>query len=168
MSHAILPESATPEEVLDELITCAASGDRPSLENALQKWDSIADMSWFLPSIAEHFIQCRDRISVKTLALQRVLNAAAKEGHTEVVTFLLDQKGCIVTRIAARCALVYKQWDVMQLFLDRGWNINSPVEGGNTCSILRYIMYLTLQQILTLTALRGQILIRRKQKHSSK
>jgi hypothetical protein len=75
----------------------------------------------------------------KTLALQRVLNAAAKEGHTEVVAYLLDQKRCIVTQMAVRWALTRKQWDVMQLFLDRGWNINSPVEGGNTCSVLRYV-----------------------------
>jgi hypothetical protein len=61
MPHATLPESATPEEVLDELTTCAASGDRPSLENPLQKWDSIADMSWFIPNMAERLLQCRDQ-----------------------------------------------------------------------------------------------------------
>lgn len=151
MSHAILPESATATEILDELKTCAASGDRPSLENALQKWDSIADMSCFIPNFAERMIQCREPMSVKTLALHRVLNAAAKEGQAEVVVFLLDQRGCVITKIAVRLALVYKRWDVMQLFLERGWNINSPVEGGNTCSILRYVSN-TLNNFFSLEA----------------
>jgi hypothetical protein len=104
--------------------------------------------------MAERLLQCRDQIPDKTLALQRVLNAAANEGHTEVVTYLLDQKRCIVTRMAVRWASTRKQWDVMQLFLDRGWNINSPVEGG--IHVQYSGMYLTLQQFLTLGLCEGR------------
>jgi hypothetical protein len=139
MPHKILPESATAEEVFHELKASAASGDLLRLDDALQKWDSVDDLSWFIPNMSESLLQCEHPISDKALALQRVLNVAAEQGHTEIVAFLLDQKGCIVTRMAIKPALVRKQWDVMQLFLNRGWNINSPVEGGNTCSVLKYI-----------------------------
>ncbi|GAM40916.1 hypothetical protein TCE0_041f13639 [Talaromyces pinophilus] len=138
MPHKILPESATAEEVFHELKASAASGDLLRLDDALQKWDSVDDLPWFIPNMSESLLQCEHPISDKALALQQVLNVAAKQGHTEIVAFLLDQKGCIVTRMAIKPALVRKQWDVMQLFLDRGWNINSPVEGGNTCSVLNH------------------------------
>jgi hypothetical protein len=112
-----------------------------SLEDALGKWDQVDHVDWFERSFAELFIEKRHSIPEKTIPLQRALNQAAKNGHADVVAHLLE-KGCAVTAPAIRYAFVRRHWDVAQVYLDRGWEINAPLEGGNTCPILKYVLQL--------------------------
>lgn len=121
------------------MIDAAESGDLASLKNALAEWDQVDKFDWFERSLVEFFTEMRHSIPEKTLPLQRALYEAAKNGHADVVVHLFE-KGCVVTAPATRYVFVRRHWDVAQAYLDSGWDINTPQEGGNTCPILREII----------------------------
>lgn len=137
-----MSSSASPQQILQSAIDAAESGNLASLKDALAEWDQVDHVDWFERSLAELFIEKRHSIPEKTLPLQRALNQAAKNGHADVVARLLE-KGCAVTAPAVRYALVRRHWDVAQVYLDCGWDINVPLEGGNTSPILKYVSLLT-------------------------
>ncbi|KAI0152067.1 ankyrin [Hypoxylon sp. NC0597] len=128
------------ENLLGELQSYAAHGDLERLKNALEnRWEPSeeTDMSWLDLNMMEIFYKLRGTItSEKSIALQRALNSAAKEGQVDVVKYLLDRGSCIITPPAIRYAFAMKRWDVLEAYLDRGWDINSPMEGGNTLPLI--------------------------------
>lgn len=136
------PNVPTADQILSKLTALADAGDLPGLKDALSQWDErqvADDGTWFTPTTAERFVDIRHQIPAGSLPLQRVLNAAAKSGHADIITYLLNQRGCAVTAPAIRWAISRKHWDVMQAYVDSGWDINTPIEGGNTCPILKYV-----------------------------
>lgn len=140
MSDAILPDSSTFDQIFDELKASAEVGDLLRLKVALARWDDAAiKMGSVSPNMAG-VVQTQHETSKGIIALQGVLYKAAYCGHTEVVTYLLDSTGCSITTGAVRAALFRSHWDVLQCFLERGWDINCPVQGGNTCPLLRYVL----------------------------
>ncbi|OTA82311.1 hypothetical protein M434DRAFT_401072 [Hypoxylon sp. CO27-5] len=41
-----------------------------------------------------------------------------------------------------------KRWDVLEVYLDRGWDINSPMEGGNTLPLIKYaVLFLSTDSL---------------------
>ncbi|OTB09215.1 hypothetical protein M426DRAFT_7229 [Hypoxylon sp. CI-4A] len=132
-----------PKAVFEELKGYAARGDLHNLKEALEtRWDLLeefSDLSWFDGNMMDHFIRRNSLTgSNKTTVLQRVLNTAAKEGHANIARHLLDRGYCVITPPAVRCAMGKESWDVLQVYLDHGWNINSSVEGGNTLPIIYF------------------------------
>ncbi|KAF4991316.1 hypothetical protein FDECE_14086 [Fusarium decemcellulare] len=128
-----------PEQILQHVIDAAESGDLAALKAALAEWDQVDDFEWFSRTFAELFIEQRHSIPERIFPLQRAFNKAAKNGHANVSAHLLE-KGCVVTAPAVRYTFVRQHWDVAQLYLDSGWDINTPLEGGNTCPILKEVI----------------------------
>lgn len=127
MSDAIHHDSSTPDQILDELKASAEVGDLLRLKAALARWDDAAiEMGSVSPNMAG-VVQTQHETSKRIIALQGVLYRAAYCGHTEVVAYLRDSTGCSITTGAARAALFRSHWDVLQCFLERGWDINCPV-----------------------------------------
>lgn len=114
--------------ILAELQSSAKTGDLHRFEGALAKWDNDG-----------------------ALALRNVLSIASKAGHADIVTHLLENTNgaCKVTAPALRWASSRKHWAVIQAFVDAGWDINSPMEGGNTCPILKSGFPPTLLKLVT-------------------
>lgn len=134
------------EEALQKLKDSAATGDFASFKREFQQWEQIADLSSYEPTISERIGALRYHTSSKTLPLQRVLGVAAKEGHVEIVGFLLDQ-GCNITAPAVRWAMSRKRWSVLELYLERGWDINTAMEGGNTLPVLKQVYHVTARSL---------------------
>lgn len=128
MSHMTLSDSASTDQILAELQSSAEAGDHARFQGALAQWDDHG-----------------------ALALQSVLSTAAKAGHADIVAHLLANTHgeCKVTAPAVRWASSRKHWAVMQAFIEAGWDINSPIQGGNTCSHLRCVFSLSTDQTLT-------------------
>lgn len=118
MSNVTPPDSAPVDETLAELQSSAEVGDLSRFRSALSQWHDDG-----------------------ALALQKVLSTAAKAGHADIVAYLLSNTNghCKVTAPAVRYASSRKHWAVMQAFLDAGWDINAPLDGGNTCPALRCV-----------------------------
>ncbi|KAI1137841.1 ankyrin [Hypoxylon sp. FL0543] len=128
------------QSLFEALKGYAAHGDLVRLRDVLEnRWETSeeTDVSWFDQNMMDKILRIRHVLnSDKAMVLQRVLNTAAKEGQVEVVKYLLDRGSCVITPPAIRCAFFKKHWDVLQVYLDRGWDINSPMEGGNTLPLI--------------------------------
>lgn len=118
MPQTNMLDSDQADRILPELQSSAEAGDLGRFQRALSRWNDDG-----------------------SLALQSVLSTAAKTGHADIVAHLLahTDDNCKVTAPAVRWAASRKHWDVMQAFIDAGWDINSPIDGGNTCSALKYV-----------------------------
>ena len=117
MSNASLPDSAPVDETLAELQSSAEVGDLSRFRSALSQWEDDG-----------------------ALALQKVLSIASKAGQADIVAYLLANTNghCKITAPAVRWASSRKHWAVMQAFVDAGWDINAPLDGGNTWPALKY------------------------------
>ncbi|KAI0841136.1 ankyrin [Hypoxylon sp. FL0890] len=138
------PATSELETLFGELKSYAAHGDLDRLRDALEnRWEPSeeTDMSWFNQNMMDRFLRIHRVLhSDKAVVLQRVLNTAAQEGQVEVVKYLLDRGSCTITPPAIRWAFYKKHWDVLQVYLDRGWDINSPMEGGNTLPLINELI----------------------------
>jgi len=131
--------------VLKELKALAAAGDMEGFTSAMRKWDAVRSVKCAKLSMLELSLQCHDCLpDAKAVVLHRVLTTAAEAGQVDIVKCLIEQHGCIVCPAAVRAAFKCEQWAILELFLEKGWDINSPVLGNNTYSILKYVTSLTI------------------------
>ena len=129
------PRGAT---VLRELKILAATGDIEGFTVAMRKWDAVRSVGWAKLSMLELSLQCHDDVpNAKAVVLHRVLETAAEAGQDEIATCLMEQHGCVVSPAAVRAAFKCEQWHILELFLEKGWDINSAVLGNNTYPILK-------------------------------
>lgn len=136
-------ETPRAAQLWDTLQEAASTGDLQRLKDALTQFDDEDTDALREPNMAEKFaaIQSRNRDVKRQSAMQRLLNASAREGHVDVASYLVSERHALVNAPAVRYAMTRKRWAVMQMFLDRGWwDINQPTEDGNTLPILREIL----------------------------
>lgn len=136
-------ETSRPAQLWDKLEEAASAGELQRLKDALAQWDDEGTEIQRKPNFAERFaaIDNRNPDAKGQAAMQRLLNASAREGHVDVASYLVSERSAVVNGPAIRFAITRKRWAVMQLFLDRGWfDINQPMEGGNTLPLLREIL----------------------------
>ncbi len=69
--------------------------------------------------------------------LEYALTAAAEEGHSHIVSFLLDHKGVEITDTMVARATHGNSTAVYQAFLDHGWDINT--KGVSGCTTLGHV-----------------------------
>jgi len=125
---------------LAELKALAAAGDIDGFISAMRKWDTVRNVKWAKLSMLELSLECHDDVpDTKAVVLHRVLTAAAEAGQVEIVKCLMEQHGCVVCVAAIRAALKHEQWSILELFIEKGWDINSAVLGNNTYPILKYV-----------------------------
>lgn len=126
--------------VLEDLKALAAAGDVDDFTYSMRKWDAVNSMKWATLDMIELTLQCRDDVpNVKAVVLHRVLTSAAEAGQVDIAKYLMEHYGCVVYPAAVRAALEREHWGVLELFLEKGWDINSAVEGNNTFPILKYV-----------------------------
>ncbi|KAI0388156.1 ankyrin [Hypomontagnella monticulosa] len=134
------PQGTTLEVLLRELHNYAACGDLESLKEIVEsRWEleEETDMSWVQPNLMERCHKTRGELSSdKAVALQRVFITAVKGHHVDIASYLLSRGHCVISPPAVRNACVKADWNMAQVYLDHGWDINRPVEGGNTMPIL--------------------------------
>lgn len=122
-------ETSRPAQLWDTLQEAASTGDLQRLKDALAQWD------------AEDTDVLRELNMAEFTAMQRLLQASARAGHADVAGYLMSERGCVVSSLVIRPAMMRKHWAVLQLFLDRGWwDINRTVDGGNTLPLLKDIL----------------------------
>ena len=135
------PRGAT---VLAELKALAAAGDMDGFKSAIRKWDAVRSVKWAKLSMLELNLQCHDDVpDAKAVVLHKVLTVAAEAGQVDIAKCLIEQHGCVVYPAAVRAAFKCEQWGILDLFLEKGWDINSAVLGNNTHPILKYVALLT-------------------------
>lgn len=132
------PSGAT---VFAELKALATAGDMDSFTSAMRKWDAVRSVQWAKLSMLELSLQCHDDVpDAKAVVLHRVLTVAAEAGQVDIAKCLIEQHGCVVCPAAVRTAFKCEQWGILDLFLEKGWDINSAVLGNNTHPILKYVV----------------------------
>ncbi|KAM5343569.1 hypothetical protein ACJ41O_012106 [Fusarium nematophilum] len=127
-------DPVTRKELTDELRAMAGDGDLPRLQQGLARWDTFWEIA--PRGNSEGPPQHIQPVSRLPFEFEHVLSAAAAGGHVKVVEYLLDERGLEVSPPAIRGATLRKRSEVLRLFMDRGWDINAPIAGGNTCSVL--------------------------------
>ncbi|KAK8000545.1 hypothetical protein PG990_013145 [Apiospora arundinis] len=130
--------------VLEQLKSLAVAGDLEQFESAMREWDAVKPnkMDWAKSDdMVEFALECRDDVpDFKAVVLHRIFSAAAGAGQVEIAKYLIEQRGCVVYPTAIRDALEHQRWAVLELFLEKGWDINSPVEDNNTFPILKEVL----------------------------
>ncbi|KAK8104738.1 uncharacterized protein PG998_011771 [Apiospora kogelbergensis] len=130
--------------VLEQLKAHAVAGDLEQFKSSLRQWDAVNPnkMSWAeSDDMVEFALGCHDDVpDFKAVVLHRVLAAAAGAGQVDITKHLMEQRGCIAYPTALRDAFEHKQWAVLELFLEKGWDINSAVEDNNTFPILKEVL----------------------------
>ncbi|KAF4973921.1 hypothetical protein FZEAL_9107 [Fusarium zealandicum] len=130
-----------PEKILLKLKDAAERADTSALDQGLLEWERVREEDWANVEISDGFSVRHHGLSPKMRALHVPMNAAANHGHREVAARLL-RKGCEVPVVSVRHVVHHKHWDLLQLFIDSGWDINSPLEGPKTNSspIMRHVL----------------------------
>ncbi|KAJ5128646.1 ankyrin [Penicillium atrosanguineum] len=131
-------------------------GDLAELQSLLRTWETQTvdgilaiskDHEWFTPTVPEQFeiFNELNRAQQETKSIytnwyifNRLLNAASRSNQVAIVKFLLDQ-GCAITSSAVQKAMAKEAYDVLEVYLENGWNINQPIR-NNLCPILREVV----------------------------
>lgn len=139
-----------------EMQTAAHNGDLPQLHAQLTKWDTEVtdgvpatskDHLWFEPTVVERLEvfdelnrpqENQKSISTSWYIFNRLLIAASRANQVDIVTFFLEQRGCPITSVAVQKAMATNSFDVLEVFLEHGWDINQPIQ-NNICTILRFV-----------------------------
>lgn len=144
MPYRFWPCAPRGKTVLAKLETPAIAGDMQGFTSAMREWDAVRSVSWAKLSMLELSLQCYDGVAdAKAVVLHRVLTAAAEAGQVDIAKSLLEQHGCVVCPAAVRAAFKREQWGILELFLEKGWDINGAVLGNNTHPILKYVVWLS-------------------------
>lgn len=124
------------------------AGDLQKLQNQLAQWEAeFADESttnkdhlWIDPSMTElrdwGALRSRtDKSEPVYLLLTRLLVRAARANQVATAKYLIDKRGVPITPVVAKQALNGDASDVLEMFLEHGWNINEPIM-YNHCPVL--------------------------------
>lgn len=140
--HVVLATPMRPANVLHDMETQAAAGDLDGLKNTLKTWDRVPEdvLKWTSLNGAEYSLRDKIPNDDKRIILHRVMTAATAEGHVEIVRFLMEDRGCLPYMGAIRKAYSNERWDIAELFLESGWDINASVAGDNTrCPLMEVL-----------------------------
>ncbi|PLB54005.1 ankyrin [Aspergillus steynii IBT 23096] len=131
-----------PRTLAEEMELSAQAGDLPKLQTQLARWEAeVADENvtpkdhlWIDPTIAE----VRDWVKLRSHTdksepvyefLTRLLVKAAEGNQVDTVKYMIDKRGVpIITPAIARKAMTANAFDVLEVFLEHGWNINDPAQ----------------------------------------
>ncbi len=117
---------ATIDDLPSAMERASAAGDLQSMKAIVEHWSTATTRS------AHHHNEPRpDADEHLQAALQAALTEAAKNGHAEIVSFLLD-RGANITDSVLRGGRDSKSTSVFQALLDHGWDINSKWWTGIT------------------------------------
>lgn len=136
------------QALLWEMMAAASNGDLTQLQTLLQTWETqnIDLEGWFEPSVPEQFeiLNQLNKPQQDTRLIQpnwyifnRLLVTASRANQVAVVGFLL-RRGTAITSSAVQQAMANDAFDVLEIFLENGWNINQPIR-NNLCPILRLV-----------------------------
>lgn len=120
-------------ERLSSIEKTAGEGDLPSLQAELGQFDKATapgDSNNNCPQAERH-----DRL--QRFFVERAIVEATKEGHTEIVVHLIERWGCVPSPGAISAALSRKNWDLAELLVRCGGDINKSVQGGNTLPVMQ-------------------------------
>ncbi|KAF2021944.1 ankyrin [Aaosphaeria arxii CBS 175.79] len=122
MLRRLVTRSYGVARIYEELKALAAKGNLDKFKECMQRCDSIKSTKWDWLGIREWGnVPCADS---KTMMLHEVLMVAAEAGRSEIVKYLMEERGCVVFLSAALVALHNHRWPVLELFLDNGGDIN--------------------------------------------
>jgi hypothetical protein len=127
--------------VLVELKALTKAGDVEGFALAMRKWEAVRSVRWAKLSWSEYILWGEDDVpNKKAVILHRVLITAAETGQVDIAKILIRQYGCIVCTDAVTAAFKREQWEILELFLQSGWDINDSVQPGtNMYPTLRYV-----------------------------
>lgn len=137
-----------PWTLIEEMELSAQTGDLPNLQSQLARWEvEVADESvtqkdhlWIDPTVAKildwgEMKSHTDKSESVYQLLTRLLVQAAGTNQVATVKYLIDKRGGSITPIIAQEALNGDAFDMLEVFLDYGWNINDEVR-ENLCPVL--------------------------------
>jgi hypothetical protein len=141
MFARLWPHTSKGARVFADLYALAVAGDMEGLTATLQKWDAVQSVRCANLSMLELSLQSHDDVpDAKAVVLHRVLTAAAEAGQVDIARCLIEQYHCVVCVAAIRAAFKHERWAVLELFLEKDWDINSAVLGNNTYPILKLVI----------------------------
>lgn len=117
---------ATIDDLPSAMETASAAGDLQNVKAIVERWSTATIGS----------AHCHDGPRLEAdehlkAAIQAALTEAAKNGHAEIVSFLLNRGGKITDSVL-RGGRDSKSTSVFQALLDHGWDINSKWWTGIT------------------------------------
>ncbi|KAJ4396660.1 hypothetical protein N0V93_000881 [Gnomoniopsis smithogilvyi] len=124
------PDVDASERMLEKIQQIAAAGDLVLLQRALKQLDTKTVP---LDNASNH-----DQLELQNeqWLIQGAFDKAAEAGHLGLVAYLLEQRSCVPSSFAVRGAVKRKHWGVVDLLLRSGWDINQPIDGGNTLPVM--------------------------------
>ncbi|KAJ5595419.1 ankyrin [Penicillium hispanicum] len=142
-----------PRRALLKVMELAAHiGDVAQLQGLLHTWETQTidgalainkDKDWFEPTAMEQFEVFNELnrppdhtklVHTSWYIFNRLLVAASRGNQVAVVSFLLD-RGVPITSSAVQKAIANDAFDVLEVFLGNGWDINQPIR-NDLCPLL--------------------------------
>jgi hypothetical protein len=146
------------KELFRKMQATAKDGDLDQLQKHLATWDTgltddgapatRRDHLWFKPLVSEQLEIFNElnrppantkQVCTDWYILNRILIAASQGNKVEVVEYLLEHRRCPITSHAVQKAILANSFDVLEVFLAHGWDINQPIQ-NNICTILRLVI----------------------------
>ncbi|KAJ5371848.1 ankyrin [Penicillium concentricum] len=140
------------------MLAAARDGQLGELQNHFKTWDTerteegapatSRDHLWFKPLVSEQLEIFNElnrpkentkKIHTDWYIRNRILVEASQKNRVNVVEYLLEQRDCPITSRAVQRAMMGNSFDVLELFLSHGWDINQPIQ-NNICTILRQVV----------------------------
>jgi hypothetical protein len=109
-------------DFVEELKSACAADQLSRVQQLLKQWQSLPNPSPPRPP------------SRPTVHLRSALHAAVRQNRSSIVSFLLDE-GFMVDFDAVSIAIKEKFIEILQVFLDHGWNINK-IQGASMAPAL--------------------------------
>lgn len=132
------------EEIRQSLITAAGSGDLDAVVRLFGDWKVSQILDLHLVNRLLERWQCvqdgkpQSRSFQKDLhgPLHEVRRRAFENGHLHVLRYLFEQ-GFVVEWSEAAHAITHQQYDMLELFLKHGWNMDRPKRVSTQLPALR-------------------------------
>lgn len=116
-------DNISPDQLLQQLSEASSTGDLDRAKFVLEQWKGLDQGS---PYPLE--------------PLQPALHIAASNKQVSTVSYLLTQ-GLYVDKVAVNAAVSAKATDVLQAYLDHGWDINQSLGlGGGPALTTRFVV----------------------------
>ncbi|RJE18589.1 Ankyrin repeat protein [Aspergillus sclerotialis] len=148
-----MEEPLDPTQFFHEMENSAQEGHLDLLKKQLARWeagiagDSITqpDYLGFKPTPQDfenveralgHSVMFDDHVELIYFMLGRLMKKASRGNSVDVVKYLMDERKSPVTFPAVLISLIAQSFDVLEVFLAHGWDINEPLKYGPILRLL--------------------------------